>query len=325
MRVIDAHVHILDASWIPEGTRLSWARAAAGRRRPEGDPVAMLPRVSRGESDPTGERTFAALDRAGVDGVVIPIVDWTIVGLPSAEHLSIRELHQTHRDLAQRWSGRLWYCAGADPRHPDARAILDEAVQDPSCRGLKLYPAAGWDVDDDAHAWIFELARERGLTVVVHTSPLGGEPLETPRSRPAALARMLARYPDVSFVFAHAGFEAWWLEAVDLAAGHWRTAVDLALWQDVAEHDHAEFRRRVAVMLRRLGSHRIMFGSDIIRGDRSDPDGDDLIRWLDQVRALAEPFGGTPPVATQDQVDEILGLAAIEVFQLIPSMMRTTP
>lgn len=322
MRIVDGHIHVLDASWVPEGVRRAWARQAAGRRHPERDPDDLYERVSQGQSDPEGELTVAALDRCGVAAAVIPVVDWTIVGRPCGTHLPIRDLHRRNHELGQRWPGRLFHCAGLDPRHPDAAAIAEEAERSPWCVGTKLYPAAGWQLEDPDHAWVFARAEEAGRPLVVHTSPLGGDPLVTPNSRPAALAPLLARHPEVTWVFAHAGFEAWWAEAVDIASGWRRVFLDVSLWQGTAARDHAEFRRRMAVAVERVGAHRIIFGSDIIRGPHADPDGAALARWIDWFCALAEPWKGEPAVLSHDELELALAGSAIDAYGLEEADLR---
>lgn len=303
MRIIDGHIHILDPSWIPEGVRRGWARQACGRRLPEREPDDVFDRVAVGWADPDGAITMAAWDRAGVTGGVTPVVDWTVVGEPCGEHLPIRELNRRNQELADRYPGRYWFCAGVDPRHPDAREIAEAGLDLPNCVGLKLYPAAGWDIAAPEHDWLFELADARGVAIVVHTASLGGDPLITPYSRPAALAPVMARHPDVRWVFGHAGFEAWWLEAIDIGFGWRRAFLDVSLWQGVARRDYREFRSRMALAVERMGAHRIMFGSDIIRGPGSDPDGRELIEWIEWFGGLAEPFEGAPPVVSTEQLE----------------------
>jgi predicted TIM-barrel fold metal-dependent hydrolase len=310
MRVIDAHVHVLDRAWIPDGMLRAWARQAAAHRHPEREPDDVYHHVAAGWNDPTGELTVAAWDRAGVSGGVTPVVDWTIVGQPCGEHLPIRELNLRNQAIAQRWMGRYWFCAGVDPRHGDAREIATEGLDLDACVGLKLYPAAGWDADDARHDWIYLLALDRDVPVVVHTAAIGGDPLRLPNSRPAALVPVLAKHPDLTLVFAHAGFEAWWQEAVDLAAGWRRVFLDISLWQGCARRDYTEFRARMSRALQSVGAHRVIFASDIIRGPRSDPAGDQLMKWLDFFRGLGEPFAGAPAVATAEQMELMLSGSA---------------
>jgi predicted TIM-barrel fold metal-dependent hydrolase len=316
MRIVDAHLHVLDREWIPREVRQAWARQAAGRRHPTGDPDEFEARVMLRQSDPTGALTIAAFDRLGVDSGLIPVVDWTIVGNRGDDELTIEQLHDHHDVLSASTDGRLAFCAGLDPRHADARQIAERSLERPACVGFKLYPAAGWQLDDPAHDWVFAFAAEHDRPIVVHTAPLGGDPLVTPNSRPAALAPVMQRYPTVAWVFGHAGFEAWWLEAIDIAFGWQRAYLDLSLWQRSADFDYGEFRRRIALARDRVGAHRLLFGSDLIRGPGSDPDGAELERWIDQFVALGEPYEGAPPVLSSAELELAMAGVALDVYRL---------
>lgn len=314
--VIDAHMHVWDATWLPEGLRRAWARQAAGRRLPERDPKTLMDRVAVGQSDPDATLTMAAFDRAGVAAGVVPVVDWTIVGAPGGRHLPIGELNARYEKVAAENEGRLYFCAGLDPRHENARELFNAALEHPHCKGFKLYPAAGWDLADDSHSWLFDALQERGLPAVIHTSPLGGDPLQVARCRPAEVASMMARHPELRVVFAHAGLEAWWAEALDCATG-WRHAyLELSLWQRCALSDYPEFRRRVRRMRDQIGAHRLIFGSDIIRGPREDPDGAHLEEWVTRVLDLASPHAGDPPVLSAEELALFLARNAVRLYDL---------
>jgi predicted TIM-barrel fold metal-dependent hydrolase len=314
--VIDAHMHIWDPAWLPEGLRRAWARQGAGRRFPERDPQELLPRVATGESDPDAALTVRAFDRAGVAAGLIPVVDWTIVGSPAGEHLPIIRLNEQYEDVCTRNEGRLYFAAGIDPRHSDAPDILDLALAHPHCHGVKLYPAAGWDLRDPAHEWLFATLVERDVPVIVHCSPLGGDPLQVSRSRPAEVAALMALNPTLRVSFAHAGIEAWWAEALDCATGWQHAYLELSLWQRLAGRDYGEFRQRVAQMREQLGAHRLVFGSDIVRGTKHDPDGDELVRWVELARGLAEPYGGSPAVFAEEELELFLAGNAIRLYDL---------
>ncbi|MCR1783406.1 amidohydrolase [Nocardioides carbamazepini] len=314
--VIDAHMHVWDATWLPEGLRRAWARQGAGRRLPERHPEEILAHVAVGQSDPDARLTIAAFDRAGVAAGLVPVVDWTIVGAPAGEHLPIGALNARYEEVCSRNEGRLYFAAGLDPRHPDARVLFEEAAAHPHCRGFKLYPAAGWDLRDPAHAWLFEALVERELPAVIHCSPLGGDPLQVVRCRPAEVGALLASYPTLRVSFAHAGIEAWWSEALDCATGWQHAYLELSLWQRLAAVDYLEFRRRVRTMRAQIGAHRLIFGSDIIRGPKEDPDGAELERWVSMVRDLASPYDGEPAVLTDDELGLFLAGNAIRLFDL---------
>lgn len=314
MRIIDAHVHLLDPSWIPECVRAGWARQASNRRFPERDAAELLPRVMTAQADPDGALTLAAFDRFGVEAGIIAVIDWTKMGR-NGEHRPIRELNEGYSRLGQACAGRLLHLAGVDPRHDDAAAILAEALAAPHCVGLKLYPAAGWDIDDPANEWLFAELLDRQMPALFHTSPMGGDPLDTPRSRPSALAPLLVKFPTLQVVFGHAGFEAWWLEALDIAHGWQRTYLEVSLWQDLADRDYDEFRKRMSLMIGRLGSHRIIFGSDSMRGHGADADGTALGRWIDRFVGLAERYRGGAAVVDADGLEQMLAGNAGRVYR----------
>lgn len=314
MRIIDAHLHVMERNWVPYGVRLAWARQASGRRLPMREPLEVEPNVMRRQSDPNAELTMKAFDRCGVEGGLIPVVDWSLVGIMDSHDLTIDEIHACYRQLHEDTSGRLRYCAGIDPRQKGAADRMVRELEQPGCSGIKIYPAAGWRIADDSHRWIFELAVELDSPVVVHTSPLGGDPIITPYSRPAEIAPMMAAFPTLQWVFAHAGYEAWWAEAADIASG-WRSVyLDLSLWQGTATTDYAEFRRRMRTVLARVGAHRVLFGSDIIRGSGEDPNGDHLKEWIDLFVGLGESYAGDKPVATEEQIELMMGANAASLY-----------
>jgi len=323
-RIVDAHLHVLDRCWVPTGMREAWARQAVGRRVNGPSADELEPRVMVRQSDPSGELTLAAWDRLGVEAGVIPVVDWTVVAGPRENDISIEQLHDRHEDLFESSDRRLLFCAGLDPRHSNAREIAERSLQRPGCVGFKLYPSAGWKLDDPAHSWVFEFAHEHDRPLVIHTAPLGGDPNVTPNSRPAALAQRMSEFPEIAWVFGHAGFEAWWLEAIDIATGWQRAYLDLSLWQRSADFDYPEFRKRVRLALLRVGAHRIMFGSDIIRGPGDDADGADLERWIDQFQSLAEPYEGQPAVFSNEQLELAMAGTALDLYRIDEVRSETT-
>jgi predicted TIM-barrel fold metal-dependent hydrolase len=314
VKIIDAHIHILDRDLIPSGVRLAWARQALGRREPMRNIEEVEPNVMVKQSDPYGSLTIAAFDRVGIDGGLIPVVDWTLAAGRSSTDVTIDELHDFHDGLFESSNGRIRYCAGIDPRHHDARSRLTEVVGRKGCSGIKIYPAAGWRLTDQSHWWVFDFARDNNVPIVIHTSSLGGDPLITPYSRPSEIAPVMAAYPTVSWVFAHAGFEAWWLEAVDIASGWQSVYLDLSLWQKSADADYSEFRRRVKVALSRVGSHRIIFGSDIIRGPGEDPEGKQLEKWVEQFKGLADSYKGEVPVVSENGLELMMAGNASRLY-----------
>ena len=68
-------------------------------------------------------------------------------------------------------------------------------------------------------------------------------------------------------------------------------------------------------MVDRLGAHRILFGTDLIRGT-DDHDGAVLERCVSHFLALGEPYAGAPPVLSGEELELIMGANAARIYQL---------
>jgi predicted TIM-barrel fold metal-dependent hydrolase len=69
-------------------------------------------------------------------------------------------------------------------------------------------------------------------------------------------------------------------------------------------------------MRNQIGAHRIIFGSDIIRGPKEDPDGAHLTAWIDLACGLAETYEGDSPVLSEDELELFMVGNATRLFQL---------
>ena len=73
---------------------------------------------------------------------------------------------------------------------------------------------------------------------------------------------------------------------------------------------------RVRLAQERVGAHRLLFGSDIIRGPGEDPNGAELQRWIEQFCGLGEAFDGEPPVMSDEQLHLSMATAAAELYRV---------
>jgi predicted TIM-barrel fold metal-dependent hydrolase len=102
---------------------------------------------------------------------------------------------------------------GVLPNEPGALAFMDTQAREFKIAAWKTYPQWGPDgtgywMDDEQYGIPFiEKARELGVKVVcAHRGiPLGG--LDYKYSHPADIARVARRFPDVTFICYHSGFE----------------------------------------------------------------------------------------------------------------------
>lgn len=142
------------------------------------------------------------------------------------------------------------YCY-VNPRHgPAAMADLERNVEEHGFIGMKLWVAT---LCDDPLVFPFiERAIHYRIPILVHTfrKTVGQLPYET---QPPNVARLAARYPEVSIIMAHLG-------------GQVETAVNA-----VAEYPNVFTDTsgtpiggaEVAIAVDRLGAERVVFGSDL--------------------------------------------------------------
>ena len=120
-------------------------------------------------------------------------------------------------------------------------------VYDLGMKGLKLHPSVGcWHADSDIVNPVMERARKYGLPVLFHS-------WSDTYSHPHAIGNIAGRYPEVTVIMGHMGFEEW-LEAVMVAKRNSNilldttgTTSDLVIIKTAYEE---------------LGAERIVFGSD---------------------------------------------------------------
>jgi predicted TIM-barrel fold metal-dependent hydrolase len=290
--VVDCHLHVNRPSYLPAGYRLAMAQRAAHRGFPPRDVAELLPRVGAGYSDPDGAATVAELDRIGVAAAVVPMVDWGLVATPPPEATIAQQIADYAR-VQRRYPDRLRVLVGIDPRRRDAAARLRAAHATGAYCGLKLYPPAGFGLDDDRCRPLYDACREVGWPVVVHTGPVG-PPMDARFGRPAEVAFIQRSYPELDLVLAHAGGIAWWREAVEVAAGSHRTYVDMSQWWRPDRYEPEVLPRFLRYAVGRLGAHRVLYGSDLSVGPAVRPESSALERWLRrcQTALAADPPAG---------------------------------
>jgi len=82
---------------------------------------------------------------------------------------------------------------------------LEEAYHEWGMKGFKLHAGVGYMPDDPVVYWVYEKAAEWKIPVLAHTGGIPSAILRWENSRPAYFATAAARFPEVNFIFAHAG------------------------------------------------------------------------------------------------------------------------
>ncbi|WP_018783760.1 amidohydrolase family protein [Micromonospora sp. CNB394] len=187
---------------------------------------------------------LAAMDHHGIDTTLV-------MPQPSADQDTTDEVHAEIGEAVARHPGRLYGIVNLDPRLPDAeyRRRAGTLLDQPGFVAVKIHTAGfGVAPDDPVCDKAFRIAADHDVPVMVHTG-LGG-----PHTLPHRVVEPARRYAGRPVVLCHAGFGAFCAEAIEVAL--------------VLSSVHLEPSWcpafSVRQMVRRLGAHRVMFGSDHI-------------------------------------------------------------
>lgn len=159
---------------------------------------------------------------------------------------------QTHAEiakLARSAPGRVFGIALLDPRLSRSQFEMhaERLLDGDGFVALKLH-TFGHQVapDDDACHKVFLAARKYRRPVMIHTG-LGG-----PHTLPQRAEHMAQTYSDLPIVLCHAGFGAFWREAIEVAEKCENVLLEPSWSPGFA----------IGLMVERLGANRIIFGSD---------------------------------------------------------------
>ena len=256
--IIDFHTHIIDRSWLSERW-WTWLTEYYNSRRQK----SLLPNIGTDAiidrlCDHDGSKLLGAMEEAKIDKSVVLPLDWGILlGEPP---VPIEEQHKRIAEIAQDSNGKIIPFVGIDPRRNNAVELIEYCLDDYKMQGIKLYPATGYDLQNDAFRPIFEVALKFNVPVLLHTGYSFG-PFLSKYCGPAVLDYLCATYPDVTFIAAHlgAGFleELCWL-------GYTKPNLyaDCSLMQIRTRQNYPEFTRNLRLACDLFGSRRILFGTD---------------------------------------------------------------
>lgn len=190
--------------------------------------------------------------RATPDSLIAAMRDYRLAAclvMPQPTDPRAAELHEEIHQLARRLPGRIFGIALIDPRLPerDYLAEAERLLAGHRFVALKLH-TFGHQVapDDERCAKVFTAARRFGRPVMIHTG-LGGPHTLPERARPVAES-----YPDVPVVLCHAGFGAFWQQAIEVAEACGNVVLEPSWSPGFA----------IGQMIGRLGAQRVLFGSD---------------------------------------------------------------
>jgi len=227
---------------------------------------------------------------------------------------------------------------GVLPNEPGALTFMEVHARDFNVAAWKTYPQWGPDgtgywMDDEQYGIPFiEKARELGVKVIcAHRGiPLGG--LDYRYSHPADIARVARRFPDVTFICYHSGFEP------GIAEGPYNPEADQGVDRLIKAHQENGFEANsgnlyaelgstwracmsqpdqaahlLGKLLRYFGEERICWGTDSLWYG-SPQDQIQALRSFEISQAMQEQYG-YPPL-TEGARRRIFGLNAAEAYGL---------
>lgn len=297
--IIDFHRHLYSVIERNPAVRESIERSGIVHVDP---PSAVPPQDARAAS------IIREMDAADVDVSCLLMADY---GLALGEG-EVSIIEENARSLAlSSTEPRLVTFFGIDPRRPDAAEAFEQALRR-GARGLKLHPCTGFRPSDLECYPLYELAAQYNVPVATHTGPMAA-PLYSAPADPIYVDQAATDFPGVNFVMLHAGQQAWFDVALDLARWNSNIHLEVSHWQHFALQDEERFTRWVASLLSAIGSERTIFGSDLpgLASVLS------LSGWIECFRKLPEASRrfDTDPISADD-VAAILGGNAARLLQI---------
>jgi uncharacterized protein len=310
--IIDAHCHVWTWDVISDNYWNELCDIAIDYFRRTGMGELSREQVKRGMldgiMDDDGSKLIASLDNAGVDMAFIMALDWGY-GIGEAGR-SIDQINKFYGEVARRFPDRVIAFAGVDPRRKDAVEIIERAVNDYGCRGLKYHPTAGFYPDSEESYRVLAKAQELGLPLLSHTGPIS-RPLYSKYAHPLYLDAVVTDFPRLKVIAAHMGF-CWSHELVNLIAAKSTTFyADFCGHQVVAKRDFPAFCHMLREAMDEATPLKFLWGTDNPVLELVMPIKD----WLQMVKDLSKgaPDGLT---FTQEEIDAVLGGNAAGIFGL---------
>jgi predicted TIM-barrel fold metal-dependent hydrolase len=310
--IVDAHCHLVDRDWLPQRWWDGLVKVAIpvlekmGMTNVTPDMVLndILPAMF---FDPTGEKQLAAMEEAGIDMVVLFPVDY---GLPLGEPpVSIEDINKAFADLAKKYPDKFVAVATIDPRRPQARDMVKQAIEEWGVKGLKYHCASGFYPNSKESYALLESITNYNVPVISHTGHIL-EPLYSKYCDPMWLDEVCVDFPNTVFVAAHMG-HGFYQQVAHMGACKTNLWTDFSDWQRRAAHEYKLFCEALRSALDNFSPERVMFGTDgpYLRQVLTDKDYVQIFKDLPDKAPEGISF-------TQEEIDAVLGGNAARLFKL---------
>jgi predicted TIM-barrel fold metal-dependent hydrolase len=306
--IIDVHRHLVikgtvQGSYIQAASR-SFSMMYNKANKTDITPREYIDTVVRKDIDANADNVIAEMDAAGVDASVTFAVDYGL--LLGEAPIHIFDQNKLYADIAKRHAGRMIPFMAIDPRRQGGLKHCERAYREWGMKGFKLHAGVGYMPDDPVCNWVYEKATEWEIPIMCHTGGAPSAPLRWENSRPAYFASAAARYPDATFILAHAGDVGWWREAMQAAAWLPNVYLDLSLWQKpYRKMPHQAFVKWLRHLTDMVGADKLMFATDAPHPNFHCR----LPEWANVFKDLPKEF-------SQEEKALILGGTAMKVLKL---------
>ena len=304
--MIDAQVHVFVKENLPDGNRMEFARRAARSRLPYRDPLEILPRVGRGTWDPGAENLITFMDEAGIDIAVNAVSEFGPCFGEEAEWNGW-EIHEHAYKISLDTKGRIPFMCGVDPRRHDAMQILEKSIKDWGAVGWQCFPANGYLPTDSICMPLYAKCLELNVPVIIRTG-YGDIGPYTPESRPYHIEEVARLFRDLEIIDEHAGggLDGLWRESLLVAKANPNVNLMPSLWQgtDLFGNERGpnriqEFIKILHTFRESIGAHRILWGSDYMKGF----DKQKSIDWAHFFQNLIQNAGEYEYIFSQDEIE----------------------
>ena len=298
--IIDSHVHLVGDGWVHEDFFLGMGRMACAMAGKAGgdapDARSLVDNLKPALLDPTGDRTVAAMDAAGVDTSCIFTVDYELAtGFPG---VTIMEQNRMVAEAARRFPSRLIPFFAIDPRREGSAEMFARSLEEEGMKGLKLHPASGYYPYQDCCYPLYRKCVEYGVPLLIHTGSQPA-PLKFRFSLPVYVDDVAADFPDLPIIMAHVSHQLW-QDALLVASVKPNIYFDISGWQITYNSHPAEFYRMLRRVLDEVGPWRVFFGTD-------GPYLNVVLAWEKWVEAVSRPdLSCCPEVSFSEEELEII-------------------
>lgn len=191
------------------------------------------------------------------------------------------------RDTLQqtfRHPGRVLPFLGVDTRRPDHMKYVEQHLGDGSCIGVKIYPSAGFSVQDAKMRGLLKKCHEMQAPVLMHCNRAGfGIAAHAENANPVHWIKLLHDFPDLRVCFGHFGGDdfisgafrrkrpvypgiPWHVTILDLMRSTDNVYADISFHSMVVDSNHGEKYRAAMNSILSQGefTDNILWGTDFI-------------------------------------------------------------